>query len=252
MPQTTDKTQLRKIFDQKLDDMIVQFYQTVPGADYQKNAENIDPDYYKRHCIETILRIRHKRMVDALVIHHFTKTNTRAAKMWAEYTEDEMLHGQMFGRDLERQFGLTMDDIYKHEPLLSTKLLNGYFYFTLEHEGPMASIASAYFLEYTTRKTQPDWLDNLEKVFGSDNVKGARGHVNHDIKDNHSEFVWKVLMETVETDEDIKKLEKHFENIYGLFCSYFVDVYQETIGKKKGLESQAIPVANVNFSKKAA
>lgn|SRR3990167_453652 len=251
MTTTLDKSALRQKFDEKLDALIIQFYKDVPNASYQKDAKEINPDYYKRHCIETILRIRHKRMIDALVIHYFTKHNPRAAKFWAEYTEDEMLHGHMFGRDLERQFGLTMDDIYKYEPLLATKLLNGYFYFTLEHEGPMAAIASAYFLEYTTRKTQPDWLDNLENVFGSDNVKGARGHVNHDIKDNHNEFVWMVLMETVHTEEDVARLEQHIQNIYGLFAAYFLDVYQETIGKKEKRDLRSVPAAAVNFSKSA-
>lgn len=249
---TLDKDQLRVEFDNKLDSLIEQFYKDVPGGNYQKDSKEINVEYYKRHCIETILRIRHKRMIDALVIHYFTKHNPRAAKFWAEYTEDEMLHGHMFGRDLERQFGLTMDDIYKYEPLLATKLLNGYFYFTLEHEGPMASIASAYFLEYTTRKTQPDWLDNLEQVFGTDNVKGARGHVNHDIKDNHNDFVWKVLMEMVHTQEDVERLKKHIENIYGLFAAYFLEIYQETLNKKDKSKTYSIPAAAVNFAKMAA
>lgn len=252
MATTLNKDALRQQFDQKLDQMIVQFYKDVPGGAYQKNAKEINPEYYKRHCIETILRIRHKRMVDALVIHHFTKTNPRAAKAWAEYIEDEMLHGHMFGRDLEKQFGLSMDDIYSYDPLLATKLLNGYFYFTLEHEGPMASIASAYFLEYTTRKTQPDWLDNLEKVFGKDQVRGARAHVNHDIKDNHNDFVWKVLMETVHNDEDVARLMQHLENIYGLFAAYFVEVHQKTIGKQQNKAPISVAVAAVNFANLAA
>lgn len=220
---------LRKDVDDMLNNMINKFYKEVPNGTYQRDSENIDINYYKRHSIETILRIRHKRMIDALVIHYFTKHNPRAAKMWAEYIEDEMLHGYMFGKDLERQFGMTMDEIYKTEPLFATKLLNGYFYFTLEHEGPMAAIASAYFLEYTTRHTQPVWLNNLEKRFGKDNVRGARAHVEHDIKDNHNEFVWKVLMMIVKEDQDIVKLKKHLNHIYGLFVAYFSELNQKTL-----------------------
>src|SRR5690606_3839884 len=162
--------ELRKKVDAKLDAMIEQFYRDVPYGAHQRDAADLDKEYFVRHSIETVLRIRHKRMIDALVIHYFTKHDARAAKAWAEYTEDEMLHGHMFAKDLERLAGLTVEDVYKHDPLFATKLLNGYFYFTLEHEGPMASIASAYFLEYTTRKTQPVWLDNLEKVLGAENL----------------------------------------------------------------------------------
>ena len=241
-----DPVALRKEIDATLNKMIERFYKEVPKGSYQRDNKEIDVNYYKRHCIETILRIRHKRMIDALVIYHFTKHNLRAAKMWAEYTEDEMMHGNMFGKDLERQFGLTMDDIYKMEPLFATQLLNGYFYFTLEHEGPMAAITSAYFLEYTTRHTQPDWLDNLEKIFGKDNVRGARAHVDHDIKDNHNDFVWDVLMMTVKNDEDVRKLNKHLNRIYGLFAAYFTELNQVAVNSEDA--DTAAPVSAVQHA----
>src|SRR5579862_8396845 len=150
---------LREKIDNTLNKMIENFYQDAPYANYQKDSQEIDLNYFVRHSIETVLRIRQKRMVDALVIHYFTKHNPRLAKDWAHYIEDEMLHGHMFARDIEKLCGLTLEDIYKkYQPLFSTQLLNGYFYFTLEHEGPLAAITSAYFLEYTTRKTQPIWL----------------------------------------------------------------------------------------------
>lgn len=241
-----DHTILRKDIDNMLNEMIKKFYQDAPNGDYQRDAKHIDENYYKRHCIETILRIRHKRMVDALVIHYFTKHNPRAAKMWAEYIEDEMLHGHMFGKDLERQFGLTMDEIYAVEPLFATKLLNGYFYFTLEHEGPMAAIVSAYFLEYTTRHTQPEWLDNLEKQFGKENVRGARAHVEHDIKDNHNDFVWKVLMMMVKNDSDVVKLKQHLNHIYGLFVAYFAELKQKTIDKSEDTSISEVAIQHAS------
>lgn len=248
MDATIDKKLLQDKVDIMLDKMIEQFYKEVPYASYQRNSKEIHKDYYKRHCIETILRIRHKRMIDALVVHYFTKKNPRAAKSWANYLEDEMMHGHMFGKDIERLFNLTIEDVYKYEPLLATKMLNGYFYFTLEHEGPMASIASAYFLEYTTRKTQPDWLDNLEKVLGKENLRGARAHVSHDIQDNHSDFVWNVLMETVNSKDDVEKLIKHLKNIYGFFAAYFLEVYQETISEKIIGHPISVPAAAIRFT----
>lgn len=225
--------ELRNKIDQTLNQMIEKFYTDAPYGAYQKDSQAIDLNYFIRHSIETVLRIRHKRMVDALVIHYFTKHNPRLAKAWAHYTEDEMLHGHMFARDIEKLAGITLEQIYKnYQPLFATQLLNGYFYFTLEHEGPLAAITSAYFLEYTTRKTQPIWLDNLEKVLGKEKLLGARGHVNHDIRDNHNDFVWDVLFSLITSKEDEDKLFQHLHRIYGLFVAYFLDVYQETVGKK--------------------
>jgi len=235
--------QLREKVDHTLNSMIERFYNEVPHGKYQKESKEIDKNYFIRHSIETVLRIRHKRMIDALVIHYFTKHNPRLAKSWANYIEDEMLHGHMFARDIEKLSGLTLDDIYQnYEPLFSTKLLNGYFYFTLEHEGPLASIASAYFLEYTTRMTQPVWLDNLEQIFGKDNLSGARGHVNHDIRDNHNHFVWEVLSALIHSEEDEKRLFQHLNCIYGLFVAYFQEVYQQSLGEKNPIEIATLAI----------
>jgi hypothetical protein len=226
------KNDLRERVDATLDRMIAAFYQEAPLANYQKDSASIDLDYFQRHTIETILRIKHKRMIDALVIHYFTKHNPYLAKSWAHYIEDEMLHGKMFAYDMEKLTGITLEEIYEqYEPLFATKLLNGYFYFTLEHEGPLASIVSAYFLEFTTRKTQPEWLDNLERVFGKENLIGARRHVEHDIRDNHNDFVWNVLSSLVTNGKDENKLFEHLSHIYGLFIGYFTDLKNQTLDR---------------------
>lgn len=226
----TESANLRVKIDARIDAMIEQLYREVDGFAHQRDSKEINLDYYKRHNVETVLRIRHKRMIDALVIHYFTKHDPVQAKAWAEYTEDEMLHGQMFAKDLERLFGMRIEEVYAHEPLFATKLLNGFFYFTLEHEGPMAPITSAYFLESLARKTQPAWLDNLSNALGEQNVRGARAHVNHDIMENHNDFVWNVLYKTIKKPEDVRRLEQYLENIFSLFVAYFVEVYAKTMG----------------------
>jgi hypothetical protein len=239
------KDELRKEIDIKFDAYIKRFYKEVPYASQQKDGEGINMEFYKRHSIETPIRIKLKRTVDALVIHYFTKVNPKAAKDWAHYTDDEMLHGHMFAKDIERLWGLSYEEVISTEPLLSTKLLNGYFYYNFEYEGPMAAIASAYFLEFVTSKTQPVWLDNMEKLVGFENVKGARAHVNHDLDEDHSSFVWDTLMETVHTAHDVEKLENHFSAIYGLFCSYMTEVYNMTVlNDKKTLDKVAVDSVN--------
>jgi len=243
--------QLRTQVDRRLNERIAQFYREVPYATHQKDSDTIDGEYLKRHYIEIILRIRNKRMIDALVTHYFTKHDPRQAKAWAQYMEEEMLHGAMFGKDLERMFNMSMEEILAYEPTLSTKLLNGYFHYTLEHEGPMAALASAYFLEYTTRETQPVWLDNLERVLGVENLRGARAHVAYDVNEDHLGFVWNVLMSTVKTPEDGQRLLKHFDNLYGLFAGYFHEVYQMTVGARTRAPQVEIPVAIVAYADQA-
>lgn len=236
---------LRAEIDAGLDQYIERIYRDIPYASHQKDAEVIDLDYYKRHSIETPIRIKLKRTIDALVIHHFTKTNPRAAKDWANYTDDEMLHGHMFAKDIQRLWGLSFEEVIGHGPLLSTQLLNGYFYFHLEYEGPMAAIASAYFLEYVTAKTQPVWLDNLEARLGKDKIAGARAHVAQDLDEDHNGFVWNTLLHVVKTEADAGRLREHIRNISGLFSAYLHEVYQVTAGRREGAEGQSAAIIAV-------
>jgi hypothetical protein len=175
-----------------------------------------------------------KRTCDALAIHYFTKHDPVRAKQWSHYSEDEMLHdAEFFVRDLER-IGVSAEEIYSTKPLFSTKLLIGYYQFGLEYEGtPLALISSVYFVEYTTAKTQPGWLDNLEKVMGQENVRGARGHVTLDLHEDHEDFVWSVLASLVKTPEDEERVLEHIANIGRLYTAYFIELHNVTIAKRE-------------------
>ncbi|MEU5302604.1 hypothetical protein ACH4YO_27430 [Streptomyces noursei] len=225
----TTNPELRKKVDAVLDTFIKDFYETVPFAQHQKNSAELNLDYYKRHNIETILRLRRKRTVDALAIKYFTKVDPVQAKAWAHYTDDEMLHDRLFAADLAK-VGVTKDQIYSTEPLLSTKLLTGYLQFGMEFEdSPLALITSVYFVEYVTTRTQPEWLDNLGTVLGEENVKGARAHVNTDLDDDHDDFVWRVLSTLVKSEADEQKVIEHLNHIYWLWKLYFVELHQLTV-----------------------
>ena len=222
-------SELRTKVDAILDTFIKDFYETVPYAQHQKNSSELNLDYYKRHNIETILRLRRKRTVDALAIKYFTKVDPVQAKAWAHYTDDEMLHDRLFAADLAK-VGVTKDQIYSTEPLLSTKLLTGYLQYGMEFEdSPMALITSVYFVEYVTTRTQPDWLDNLGSVLGEDNVKGARAHVNTDLDDDHDDFVWRVLSTLITSEADEQKVVEHLNHVYWLWKLYFVELHQLTV-----------------------
>ncbi|MEU2761445.1 MULTISPECIES: hypothetical protein [unclassified Streptomyces] len=225
----TIHSELRTKVDAVLDTFIKDFYETVPYAQHQKNASELNLDYYKRHNIETILRLRRKRTVDALAIKYFTKVDPVQAKAWAHYTDDEMLHDRLFAADLAK-VGVTKDQIYSTEPLLSTKLLTGYLQYGMEFEdSPLALITSVYFVEYVTTRTQPDWLENLGSVLGEENVKGARAHVNTDLDDDHDDFVWRVLSTLVTSDADEQKVMEHLNHVYWLWKLYFVELHQLTV-----------------------
>ncbi|MBX9666706.1 MAG: hypothetical protein K2X93_03765 [Candidatus Obscuribacterales bacterium] len=229
--------EFRQRVDALLESLIERFYSEVPYAANLVGGTQVDIDYYKRHTIEIILRLRLKRSIDALTIHYFTKTDPRLAKLWAKYTEDEMLHDTLFAKDLER-LGVSNAEIYGKQPLLSTKLLQGYFYYGLEHEGrPLASLCSSYFIEYTSQRTQPQWLDTVAKFYTESNVKGARAHVAHDQDDDHIDFVWQVLSTFITTKADEERAIEHIENVYALFVLFFNELYRREIQKQSNIDS---------------
>ncbi|MFE4368272.1 hypothetical protein ACFRMN_08490 [Streptomyces sp. NPDC056835] len=219
--------------DKLLHSFVRRFYKEVPGADHLLQDKQINLGYYRRHVIEIILRLRMKRWIDALTIHYFCKHDPRLAKKWSAYTEDEMLHDGMFAKDLEK-VGVSREEIYASEPLFSTKLLQGYFYYGLEHEGrPLASLASSYFIENISLLTQPDWVQNVESVLGDGMTRGQQAHIDHDLEDDHSDFVWNVLMTFVKSDDDKRRIVDHITNVYRLFCACYTEMY-ELYGKDDG------------------
>lgn len=221
-------TNFRDQVHEYLGTLIDRFYKDVPYTAKFLQPDNICLDYYKRYTIEIILRLRLKRTIDALTIHYFTKCDPIRAKQWAAYSEDEMLHDVLFARDLEA-LGVTRDEIYATEPYLSTKLLQGYFYYGLEHEGrPLASLCSSYFIEYTTQKTQGQWLDAVARVHGNECVRGARAHLHHDEDESHVDFVWDVLSSLIKSKEDEAQVLKHCDHVYTLFALFFTELRNTT------------------------
>lgn len=234
------RDELRVQIDLVLDGFIERFYREVPFARHLMDARNINLDYYKRHNIETVLRIRKKRTCDALAIRYFTKCDPLRAKQWAHYTDDEMLHDAMFVRDLEA-VGVSRSEVYAHEPLLSTKLLMGYLLYGLEYdEDPLALVASVYFVEYVTTKTQPRWLDNIERSLGSGRTIGARAHVATDVEEQHADFVWDILTSLVREPRDEERLNRHITEVYRLWEAYFIELYQLVVEPGKTSVGEAL------------
>lgn len=235
------RPELRAKVDERLDELIGRFYVEVPFARQLVNEDTFNLDHYKRHTIETILRIRRKRTVDAYAMIWFTKHDPVRAKAWAGYTEEEMLHDELFARDLAA-VGVTREEIYAHEPFLATKALMGYLlYDVIYNDSPLALIASVYFIEYTTTRTQPAWIAKVEKALGRDAVKGARAHVGTDVNDKHDDFVWGVLASLLRTEEDERRVLDHIDNVYRLYVAYFTELYEAVVGGTS--DRASIPVA---------
>lgn len=245
MSQVTNP-EFREKVNAVLDSMIESVTTSVPTAKYLASAEKVDPVLFKRHTIETILRIRLARVADSKALMLFTKTDPQAAQKWAKYTEEEMLHDRLFLNDLVN-LGMDAEVVYATRPLVATELLQGYLYYALEHEGPRGLVSKSYFVEYTTYKTQKHWNANVKRSLGESSVRGAEAHHNIDHEKDHSSDVWDVLASTVKTKEDEDRVLHHMDVFFGLFCAYFNELASRTksalLTGEEGVASTAVAAA---------
>lgn len=204
----------------RLDGMIETFCEATPAARYLATSSSIDKELFVRHTIETILRIRLARTADSKVIQHFTRTNPFAAQKWSKHTQETMLLDRLFLKDL-RHLGVSEETVYGTDPLLATQLLQGYLYYTIEHDGPRGLLSESYFVEYLTRKTQALWNANIKRALGEQAVTGAEALLDYHIEDDHVTEIWNILMSLVKTLDDEARVLRHLEVYYGLFIAYF-------------------------------
>lgn len=242
----------RPLFRKRVDELLLKFerdfYEKSKGADDMLQVDRFSMDLYKRHNVETMLRIGLKRAVDPLIANYWASRDPQLCKEWGLYGAEEGRHDRMFAGDLHK-VGMTDEEIDAIRPTFATELLNGYFYYTMQTEGPLAAMISGFYLEYIAGKTQPDWLDVMEKHVGADKTRGARAHLALDEDDDHVDMVWNLIMRTIHTEEDEERFVHHLTKINALFVSYFVEMYTSTKLAQQGadpaLATMAAPVAAV-------
>lgn len=225
-----------------------EFYKKAANAQKMLSTDSFNLELYKRLNVETILRINLRRAVDPLIANYWASRDPQLCKEWCLYGAEEGRHDRMFARDLH-DVGMTDEDIYGSKPTFATELLNGYFYYTLATEGPLATMVSAFYLEYVAGKTQPDWLDGIEKHIGTEKTKGARAHLAQDIEESHVDWAWNTVMRAINTKDDEEKFVAHLTKINALVVSSFVEVSQTTLKqlarKEEDVTDQTIPAVAI-------
>ncbi|SAL29820.1 hypothetical protein AWB73_02454 [Caballeronia turbans] len=227
---TSESSMLRKEIDKIIDQQVELWYQTVPYAAHLE-GEVVDPDYYRRHLIETAWRIRLLRVVESKALAEIAKRSPRAAQIWANYEREEMLHDQLFIQDLAKA-GVSREQFLATEPYLSTKLLSGFFSYLLDHEDPLGVVAYSYLVEYVNVKLEPRKIDALKQSVGEDNISGQVAHSHTDINDDHPGEVWDVIRHLLRNDEDIEHLKRYLGEHQKVLGLYFTELYEDVMEPK--------------------
>lgn len=211
--------QFRKECDAYIDNQIKEWQRDVPAAALPDNMEDFDWDVYRRGLLETAYRIRLLRVVESKAISEIAKTSPDAAKVWAEYEADEMLHDEMFIDDLVNA-GADISVMVDHEPTLETKLLVGYFSYLLDHEGPLGVVAYSYLVEYVNVTMEMDRVDKLSALLSEPMVAGQRAHAYTDINHDHPTMVWNCLSMLIRSESDKMAVLEYFENFKAILMMF--------------------------------
>jgi len=217
------KVELDRYLDRKMEE----WKRTVPFASHLKQKQ-INMAYYKRTLIEHVWRIRLSRVSQSKAIYKIAGISPKAAQDYAHYQADEMLHDKLYVKDCQAA-GISLEDIYNTEPYLSTKLFQGFFYYALEHEHPMAPVVSNYLVEYTQAKLQPEIVRSLNASLGEEMVKGQQAHLTVDTRDDHSMEMWKILTQLILSEDDFELVFKYIDDVQEILAMFFREIHEDTV-----------------------
>lgn len=218
-----DSIKFREECDKYIDAQIKEWNRDVPDSvsKVPNDMDNFDWNVYRRGLLETAYRIRLLRVIESKAIAEIAKSSPDAAKIWAEYEADEMLHDQMFIDDLISS-GVDESIVFEYDPTLETKLLVGYFAYLLEHEGPLGVVCYSYLVEYVNVQMEMNRVDSLAKLLSEPMIVGQRAHAYTDINHDHPSMVWGCLSKLIRSEDDKLAVFQYFDdfkNILMLFMN---------------------------------
>ncbi|MDK1290632.1 iron-containing redox enzyme family protein [Pseudoalteromonas umbrosa] len=223
--------EVRNRLDSYLDKKMEEWKRDVPYASHLE-GNKVDSAWYRRHTIEHVWRIRLSRSAHCKALHAITKVSPEAAQLYAEYQAEEMNHDTLFFQDCEA-LGVTKEELLSTEPLLATRLLQGFFYFISEHEDPLGVVASSYLVEYTTAKLTPKQITSMKESIGEEKIQGQLAHINTDLGEDHAGEMWRILRYLINSEADVEKVLRYFDDIQTILAMYFKELYELTVADSK-------------------
>ncbi len=222
----------RQTIDRLCQGEVERFISTVPYAKHltEPNGDGLNADYYIRHRIETVKRIRLTAKTDASALAILTGKNYQLARRWSAYAAEELKHDRMFVTDL-RTHGIEESLIDGIEPFFSTQLLVGYLHFELDRIGPLAAVAYSVFVEWNSTRYSATVVENAARQFSEKHVKGSRHHIGIDTEEDHAADMVRLAYDLLSNSRDDEEFYRCLKNFAQLFREYFRELYEETILK---------------------
>jgi len=219
---------MRERLERTAEEGMERLFANVPRARDFHAGKWTDLDYYRRHLVETVLRIRLNNEVDAYGLYKIGYKDNRLAAILARYLAEEYGHEGMFLRDIA-QFGLTKEDVDSTMVFPSTEKLIGYLYYAINQHGPLPTMIWNWFVEWYSDRYNGVITDHAAEVYGQNMVKGSQAHIEYDKSHDHDELMWSAVSRAVDGWGDADTAERYLTNFISLIADYFTELHAETI-----------------------
>jgi len=229
---------LAQVLDKLMEEESEKFFKDVPQAAHLTDqSAPLDENYYIRHRIETVKRIRMTARTDALALAKMIDEDYEAAREWSEYSTEELGHDRLYLADL-RKHGYTDEQVNSTEPFPATKAMLRYLETSIERVGSIAAVAYSVFVEWNSDRYSRKAVAKAEARYSSDFVKGSKAHVGIDDELDHYAVMVGIahsLLARHGGDETV--LVTLIRQIASHFRDYFSELHHATVGMAAAVAS---------------
>ncbi|HLX49759.1 MAG TPA: iron-containing redox enzyme family protein [Streptosporangiaceae bacterium] len=220
----------RKSFEALAERAMERQFEAVPRMRDLHEGKWIGRDYYVRHLVETVLRIRLNNEVDTYALFKVGSRDDTLAAGLAKYLAEEFGHEGMFRRDLKR-FGLSLEELNSIDVFPATAKLMGYLRICVDREGPAPTTVWNWFVEWYSDRYNQIITSKAAETFGASNVQGSQAHIDFDSAHDHDELMWRVVSRAVEGWSSAEKVLGHLDLFIDMVGDYFRELYEATAAR---------------------
>lgn len=199
-------------------------FERVPFAKDFHQGISTDREYYIRHLIEAILRIRLNNEVDAYCLHKIPYYDYKLATRLAQYLAEELGHEHFFKNDL-KTFGVSEDELNKTKVFFATEKLIGYMYYCISQDGPLITMVWNWFVEWYSDTYNRIITEKAAVDLGKKHTKGFTKHIDFDESHDHVGVMFSAVELAIKNDNDAKRAKLYLTNLISLVGDYFQELY---------------------------
>jgi hypothetical protein len=204
---------------------------TVPYVREFHEGPTIDRDYYVRHMIEAVLRIRLNNEADAYCLFKISKHLNHPATQLVHYLAEEYGHDELLAEDL-LAFGITAEQLATTSPFFSTELLMSYLRYAVDQDGPLPTFVWNWFVEWYSGRYNPGITARAQAAFGDNYVRRTTQHLEMDKTLDHEVGIAAALVALLDTPAAFERALLYTDRFIHLVALYFNELYEATIGRQ--------------------